>query len=112
MSSSHSMLGTLILAFPIVGMLFARFFQIDEWIARPRRQTAIGHPLSHWDADGQVVCIDPDGRCSSVASGTADGERELRLNRRHVRQSGHLPQRGNTPAVRRVWVVWEVSSGD
>jgi hypothetical protein len=66
MANFHVTLDALVFALPMVLILFAVFFRLDELIVRPkkslkRRPTASGWGLSGWDKDGHVVCVDPDG---------------------------------------------------
>jgi hypothetical protein len=52
----------LLVAIPMVTVMFAAFFRLDEAFGRHDKPLENGHPLSHWDAEGQPVCIEPDGR--------------------------------------------------
>jgi hypothetical protein len=99
MSSLQSALEALILGIPAVGMLCACSFRLDEVFTRPRGGFEVGHPLSHRAGNGQIVCIEPDGRYSVE---TVDA-RGLSLA---TRKKGHLPRRGGKVAVRRVSVGW------
>jgi hypothetical protein len=90
---------TLLLGVPIVGMLLLCFFRVDELIARPRARAVLGHPLSHRDRNGQIVCIEPDGR---YLAGTS----QSRGRAGAARKPGHLPRRNAQRAVRRIAVIW------
>jgi hypothetical protein len=98
MSFSQSGLEALILGIPAVGILLTSFFRLDVLLAKSNNNSRIGHPLSHVDEEGSLVCIEPDGRYS-VPDRTPGGLA--------VRRPGHLPRRGGAKAVRRVSVKWE-----
>lgn len=97
MSSPQFGLEALVLGIPAVALLVAAFFRLDEMFSKPHSGTGIGHPLSHRGEDGEVVCIEPDGRYS-VVEGTGRGLAQ--------RRSGHIPKRGDAGAVRQVSVEW------
>jgi hypothetical protein len=97
MASSQSALEALILGIPAVGILLTAFFRLDVLLAKPNGNSRIGHPLSHVDEDGRLVCIEPDGRYS-VCEGSVWGLT--------VGGPGHLPRHGGTTAVRRVSIEW------
>lgn len=55
---------SLLVAVPMIGTLVVCFFRLDELVGKPRKprkQAARGHQLSGINADGQQVCLDPDG---------------------------------------------------
>jgi hypothetical protein len=52
--------GTIFAAIPMVLMLFAAFFRLDEWLSRPKRREVRGRPLCGWDEHGVPVCSDPE----------------------------------------------------
>ena len=97
MSFSQSGLEALILGIPAVGILLTSFFRLDVLLAKSNNNSRIGHPLSHVDEEGRLVCIEPDGRYS-LSERTAGGLA--------VRRPGHLPIRGGPKAVRRVSIEW------
>ena len=97
MSFSQSGLEALILGIPAVGILLTSFFRLDVLLAKSKNNSGSGHPLSHVDEEGRLVCIEPDG-CYSPSETTAGGLA--------VRRPGHLPRRGGTKAVRRVAIEW------
>ena len=105
MTSQQSNLDTLLLALPIVAMLFMVFFRLDELLAKPRLHGAVGHPLSHRDKDGQIICIEPDGHYWTALAG---GHRA-----RHPRRvPGHWPRRSEIRLASRVSVEWREGSED
>lgn len=54
----------MLVAIPMVIILFVGFFRLDEVIAGPQKKQEWGKRLSNWDREGQVICTDPDGRPS------------------------------------------------
>lgn len=94
---SQSGLEALILGIPAVGILLISFFHLDALPAKSKSNSRIGHPLSHVDEEGRLVCIEPDG-CYSLSEGASDGLA--------VRRPGHLSRRGGTEVGRRVSVEW------
>lgn len=53
----------LLVAVPMVGILIACFFRLDEMFGKPKKKTSVEHrrQMSGWDADGKPMCADPDG---------------------------------------------------
>jgi hypothetical protein len=62
MSALQSNTDAILVAIPMVSVTFAAFFRLDEILSRHSKPTEMGHPLSHWDRDGQPICIEPDGK--------------------------------------------------
>jgi hypothetical protein len=54
----------MLVAIPMVVILFVGFFRLDNIFAGPPKKQEWGKRLSNWDRDGQVICTDPDGRPS------------------------------------------------
>ena len=52
-------LESLLLTIPLIGMLFARFFHLDEEMGKRKRQMQGGRNLTDWDQDGRPICTDP-----------------------------------------------------
>jgi hypothetical protein len=52
----------LLVAIPMVGLLFAGFFRLDELFGKPKKQAEPRRQIAGLDAKGRPVCIDPDGR--------------------------------------------------
>jgi hypothetical protein len=50
----------LLVAIPMIGLLIAIFFRLDEIVVKPRKQGGTRNKLSSWDKDGRPVCADPD----------------------------------------------------
>ncbi len=53
---------TLLFAIPMIGIMFAGLFRLDEAFSRTGKPYENGHQLSGWDADGAPVCVEPDGK--------------------------------------------------
>jgi hypothetical protein len=64
MSVLQSNTDTLLVAIPMIGLLFAGFFRLDELIGRTKKSTQQRRQMSGWDKDGHAVCVDPDGKIS------------------------------------------------
>jgi hypothetical protein len=62
MSVLQSTADSLLVAIPMVGLLFAGFFRLDELVGKPKKAMVTRHRLSSWDEEGRAVCVDPDGR--------------------------------------------------
>lgn len=52
----------LLVAVPMIVILFAGLFRLDELLAVPPKKSRQGAKLSGWDEDGRLICADPDGR--------------------------------------------------
>ncbi len=61
MAADLSNADTILIAVPMIGMMFAGLFRLDEWFSRPGTPHEKGHQLSSWDADGAPICVEPDG---------------------------------------------------
>lgn len=53
---------TILVAIPMIGVLFVGVFRLDEIIGRPQKVSLPRKGFSHRDGDGAVVCVEPDGR--------------------------------------------------
>jgi hypothetical protein len=49
-----------LVAIPMVVLLFAAFFRLDELISSPRKQREARRGLCDWDENGIPICTDPD----------------------------------------------------
>jgi len=56
----------LLVAIPMVGLLFAGFFRLDEIFGRSKRPVENRRQMSGWDKDGRPVCADPDGKSPAI----------------------------------------------
>ncbi len=52
---------SILLAAPMMVLLFARLFWIDDLLSRPNKPIERGHALSGWDKEGHPICVEPDG---------------------------------------------------
>ena len=52
----------LLVAIPMVGLLFAGFFRLDELFGKSKKTSAPRRQVAGLDANGQPACIDPDGQ--------------------------------------------------
>jgi hypothetical protein len=52
----------LLVGIPMVGLLFAGFFRLDEVFGKPKKPATNRRQMSGWDKNGRPVCADPDGR--------------------------------------------------
>ena len=53
---------SILLILPMVAILFAAVFRLDELFARPVKMVERGRRFSHQDENGFQVCVEPDGR--------------------------------------------------
>lgn len=56
----------LLVAVPMVGILFAGYFRLDELVGKSKKPAKMRRPMVGSDLDGRPICADPDG--SVVAS--------------------------------------------
>ncbi len=96
MLSPQSGLDAFLFGIPAVGILFAGFFRIDGIFSSPRWKSSLGRPLSHRGENGQVICIEPDGRVCFEADREQAGQRRANPVRR----------RPAANAVQKVFVTW------
>jgi hypothetical protein len=59
MSAAQSNAEAVLVAIPMVFMLFVVLFRLDELISKPAKQPGYGRKLCNWDADGAPICPDP-----------------------------------------------------
>lgn len=52
----------LLVAIPMVGLLFAGFFRLDEIFGKPKKPVENRRQMSGWDKNGRPICTDPDGK--------------------------------------------------
>jgi len=71
MAALESNTDAILIAIPMVGLLFATFFRLDEAFSRYPKPSKNGHPLSCRDKDGHPVCIEPDGKLHRKPVGTS-----------------------------------------
>jgi hypothetical protein len=59
MAAPQSNSDLFLIAFPMVALLLAAFFRLDELFCRPSRRPEVGRRLSSWDEDGTPTFTDP-----------------------------------------------------
>jgi hypothetical protein len=52
----------LLVAVPMVGILFVGFFRLDEVFGKPKKPVKRRSQVAGIDPDGRPICIDPDGK--------------------------------------------------
>jgi len=72
----------ILVAVPMVGVMFAVLFRLDESLSRGRKPMEQGHPLSDWDKDGLPVCVEPDGKLLQREQSNANMNRMNKKPRR------------------------------
>jgi hypothetical protein len=53
---------SLLVAIPMVGLLFAGFFRLDELFGKSKKPTKTRRPMVGLDENGRPICLDPDGQ--------------------------------------------------
>ena len=51
----------LLVAIPMIGILFVGFFRLDELFGKPHKKGQRRRQVAGLDENGQPICIDPDG---------------------------------------------------
>jgi hypothetical protein len=57
-----SNMDAVLVAIPMVGMLFAGVFRLDELFGKPQKRAPRRRAIAGSDEDGAPICIDPDGK--------------------------------------------------
>jgi hypothetical protein len=52
---------SLLVAIPMVGILFAGFFRLDELFGKSKKPVKMRRPMVGSDENGRPICADPDG---------------------------------------------------
>jgi hypothetical protein len=52
----------LLIAVPMIGLLFAGFFRLDERLGKPGKTKENRRQKTGWDKNGRPLCADPDGQ--------------------------------------------------
>ena len=63
----HSNLEAFLVAIPLLFLLLAGFFRLDQLFAAPRRRAVALRPSSGIDKHGLPIVCDPDGRRQAVS---------------------------------------------
>jgi len=53
---------SLLVAIPMVGILFVGFFRLDEIFGKSKKAVKARRPVVGSDMNGRPICADPDGR--------------------------------------------------
>jgi hypothetical protein len=62
MSAVQSNTDALLVAIPMVALLFAGFFRLDELVGKSKKTTTHRRPVAGVDSKGRPICLDPDGK--------------------------------------------------
>ena len=62
MSVLQSNADSLLVAIPMIGLLFLGFFRLDELLGKPKKPVVNRRQMSGWDKNGRPLCADPDGK--------------------------------------------------
>ena len=62
MPTIQSNADALLIAIPMIVILFVGFFRLDELMALPPKKLGRGGKFSDWDESGRPMCTDPDGK--------------------------------------------------
>jgi len=60
MAALQSDRDAILVAIPMVILLFAAFFRLDELVCRTDKRPGRGRKLTNWDKNGQPLCSDPE----------------------------------------------------
>ena len=52
----------LLVAIPMVGLLFAGFFRLDELFGKSKKPVENRRSMTGWDKSGRPLLTDPDGK--------------------------------------------------
>ena len=52
----------LLVAVPMVGLLIAGYFRLDELLGKPQKKSEPRRQIAGLDEDGRQICLDPDGK--------------------------------------------------
>lgn len=61
MTALPSNMDAILVAIPMVGLLFVGMFRLDEIIAKPQKRPERRRAMAGSDKNGSPLCIDPDG---------------------------------------------------
>jgi len=61
MSVIESNADAILVAVPMIGLLFAGYFRLDELLGKPKRRKSVhGRPFASLDESGKAIGLDPD----------------------------------------------------
>jgi hypothetical protein len=58
----QSEMSTLMVAIPLVGLLFVGMFRLDELFGKTQKKTKRRREVAGVDENGMPICLDPDGQ--------------------------------------------------
>jgi hypothetical protein len=61
MANLQSNTDAILMAIPMLGLLFAGFFRLDELVGKPQKKSGPRRQIAGLDKRGRQICIDPDG---------------------------------------------------
>jgi len=61
MTALPSNMDAILVAIPMVGVLFVGMFRLDELIGKPKKRPERRRSIAGSEKDGSPICIDPDG---------------------------------------------------
>jgi hypothetical protein len=61
MSAIQSNTDALLVAIPMVGLMFAGFFRVDELVGKSQKTPSHRSQIGGLDERGFPICLDPDG---------------------------------------------------
>ena len=69
MMAQLSTTDSLLVAIPMVGLLFAGFFRLDELFGKSKKKPVkTRRPMVGLDENGRPMCVDPDGQVAERKS--------------------------------------------
>jgi hypothetical protein len=84
MTALPSNMDAILVAIPMVGMLFAGVFRLDELFGRSQKKAPRRRPIAGSDKDGAPICIDPDGKVMGGRTGAGKSRRGRIANARDL----------------------------
>jgi hypothetical protein len=61
MAAIQSDMNALLVAIPMVGLLFVGMFRLDELFGKTQKKTKRRREIAGVDQNGMPICLDPDG---------------------------------------------------
>jgi len=72
MTALPSNMDAILVAIPMVGVLFVGMFRLDELIGKPKKRPERRRAIAGSEKDGSPICIDPDGQITRKRSTAGD----------------------------------------
>jgi len=67
MANLQSNTEAILIAIPMLGLPFARFFRLDELLGKPEKLVNLKRQGSGMDKLGRQICVDPDEKIKNSA---------------------------------------------